>query len=412
MKTSFFERHLANLVQELALDNDKMAFLSGPRQSGKTTLAKKFLTNPQRYYNWDLLDFKKSWLQNPQNIIEPVLQDKYPVIVLDEIHKNPKWKNQIKGIYDQYGQAVKIIITGSAQLNTYRKGSDSLLGRFFHFHIMPFSLGELTAQKTLSFENFIKTIQFSKLIPDENKKLTETTDRLWKLSGFPDPFLKNSKPYHQIWQKNRIELLVRQDLKDISHTLNIGQIEVLAQFIPERVGSPLSLKSLSEDLDVSYTTIARWLNELHKVYYHFEVLPHSKNVARSLKKEKKVYLYDWTTIPDDGTKFENLVAFHLKKLVYYYNDTGQADLELKYLRNKEKQEVDFIVLNHGKALFTVEVKLSDTNLDKSFLKLGKSFSVPHFQIVKSPTHFIRKLSLPDNKNVFIMSFEQFFRFTP
>lgn len=389
-----------------------MAFLSGPRQCGKTTIAKSLLNTDKNYFNWDDSSFKKKWSLDQDQIIDPILNQKNPIISLDEIHKNIKWKNQLKGLYDRYGETLKIIVTGSAQLNTYRKGSDSLLGRFFHFHIMPFSLGELTQKKTLPFDEFLKKVQTNNWKITQNSNLNETLKRLFNMSGFPDPYLKNTPNYHSVWQRNRVDLLIRQDLKEISHTLNIGQIEILAHFLPDKIGSTLSIKSLCEDLDASYTTVNRWLSELQKVYYHFEVKPYSKNVTRSLKKEKKIYLYDWTQIEDSGPRFENMVAIHLLKLVHFYNDTGQAQLALWYLRDKEKNELDFLVTDKNKPLFSVEAKLSNLSLDSSYKKLTKNFNIPHFQIVYSEQPIIKKMTEDENRPVHILSFDQFFSFCP
>ena len=136
-------RNISLLLDRLALSRKKMVFLSGPRQAGKTTLAKEFLKNKKFYFNWDDIRFRKEWTRSPSQFAEFLLNERDPLIVLDEIHKHPKWKNQIKGMYDIYGDKIKIIVTGSALLNTFRKGSDSLLGRFIHFHLHPFSLGEL-----------------------------------------------------------------------------------------------------------------------------------------------------------------------------------------------------------------------------------------------------------------------------
>jgi len=406
------KRNIQPFIQALSFDNQKMAFLSGPRQCGKTTIAKALLNHESNYFNWDDSTFKKKWSLDPNQIIDTVLIQKKPVIALDEIHKNTKWKNQVKGIYDRYGEILKIIVTGSAQLNTYRKGSDSLLGRFFHFHIMPFSFGELTRSKPLTFEQLIKKIYSPKWELTQTPNTKSIINRLFTLSGFPDPYLKNKSNYHLAWQKNRVELLIRQDLREISHTLNIGQIEILAHFLPDKIGSTLSIKSLSEDLDASYTTVNRWLNELQKVYYHFEIKPYSKNVTRSLKKEKKIYLYDWTQVEQSGPRFENMVAVHLLKLINFYNDIGQSQLALWYLRDKEKNELDFLVTNRNIPLFSVEVKLSNMDLDQSFKKLTKNFNIPHFQIIDSTHPIIKNMTENQNRPVHVLSFDQFFSFCP
>ncbi len=381
-----------------------MVFLSGPRQCGKTTLAKTFLLSDKNYFNWDQLSFKKRWTKNSEAFAEELLHQDQPRIILDEFHKNPKWKNQLKGFYDLYGDKIEIILTGSAQLNTFRRGADSLLGRFFHFHLHPFSLGELVQKKPMNFSEFSAFIQ--KPLEESEKNSTEIKNDLFIYGGFPEPFVAQNKEMHQIWSKNRLELLIRQDLKDLSNIINTGHVEILASFLPDRVSSPLSIQSLVEDLDVAHTTVSRWLNALAMVYYHFEIKPYSKSIPRSLKKEGKFYLYDWSTIESEGPRFENMVASHLLKLVDYYNDTGQADLSLNYLRDKDKNEVDFILTNRKKPILTIEAKFMDVSLDKTYEKFQRHLKVPHFQIINKPG-VLRKF-----EKAYVMSFASFFKKLP
>jgi predicted AAA+ superfamily ATPase len=399
-------RNIIPLLRKMALDRHKMVFLSGPRQVGKTSLAKQVFTPLKHYFNWDDINFKKKWISSQEDIAREILSERDPRAVFDEIHKYPKWKNQIKGFYDLHGDKIKIIITGSAQFNTFRKGSDSLLGRFMHFHLHPISLGELTNESPISYSTFEKQIQ-SRLFPIEKSKPT-LQDELFRYGGFPEPFLAKSDEIHRVWSKNRNELLIRQDLKDISSFLNHNQVEVLASLLPERVGSLLSIASLARDLDIAHTTVLRWMNALQTVYYHFDVKPYTHKIIRSLKKEGKIYLFDWSMVEEFSPRFENMVASHLQKLVDFYNDSGQADLNLGYLRNKEKEEVDFILTNKKRPLCTIEVKYSDLSLDKTFLKFRRSLDVPHFQIV-----FANGLSRNYvEMNAAVLSFDRFFSRLP
>ena len=400
-------RNLFSLLESLALSRNKMVFLSGPRQAGKTTLAKEFLKDKNCYFTWEDIRFRKKWIRSPVDFAESLLSESEPLVVLDEIHKHPKWKNQLKGLYDIYGDKIKIIVTGSALFNTFRKGSDSLMGRFFHFHLHPFSFGELQSEIPLAFSDFLQSLT-NFTFPTSNSGDSTVQKDLFRWGGFPEPFLAKSDEIHQIWTKNRLELLIRQDLRDISQFLNHNQIEVLASVLPEKVGSLLSIASLREDLDVAHTTITRWMNALGSIYYHFTVQPYSHKILRSLKKEGKIYLYDWSSVEDEGARFENMVGSHLLKLVHFYNDTGQASLHLSYLRNKEKQEVDFILLNKKKPVLTIEVKLSDYNLDKTFLKFQKILKTPHIQIIQ-PEGVLRKFKELD---ACVVSFDRFFKKLP
>lgn len=406
------ERSLLTPSNDLVLSRNKMLFLSGPRQAGKTTLAKQLTQHsPASYFNWDDSEFKRTWAIGSKTFGNSLLEKDIRRIVLDELHKNPKWKNQLKGFFDHFGDQLQIIVTGSAMLNVYRKGADSLTGRFVHFHVHPLSLGEIVQSTPISFRDFCSVlVNFEP--PLSTSQSRDCTDSLFKFSGFPEPYLSQSEQISRIWTKGRVETMIRQDLRETSQILQMSQVEILASFLPERVSSQFSLQSISEDLDVAYTTALRWVRALESIYFHFAIYPYSKSIPRSLKKESKIYLYDWSAVPsDEGRRFENMVACHLKKFVDYYNDTGQAELGIWYLRDKEKNEVDFLVTHKNKPLFTAEVKLTDRALDKTFLKFQRKFSVPHFQIIKSPG-VLQKDRSTDRKDVFVVSFDRFFAGLP
>lgn len=406
-KPAKIKRYLEPFVDQLALGRHKMAFFSGPRQCGKTTLAQQLAGSSGMYLNWDTLASRTLWAKSQDQLATELIDEGKEILVLDEFHKNPKWKNQLKGFYDLHGEDIKIVLTGSAKLNTYKKGSDSLLGRFLHFNIHPFTLAELENTSPNSFERFVQFIKNPKEEPAFSN-IASTVDTLFKFGGFPEPFLAQSEQIQKIWSKNRLELLVRHDLKELSQVIQIGQVEILSAFLPDKVGSPLSVQSLKEDLDVAHTTLSRWLNALGLVYYHFLIRPYSKSITRSLKKEPKVYLYDWSTVKNPGLRFENMVACHLLKLIDFFNDTGMADMELFYLRNKEKVEVDFLITLNKKPFFTLEAKLNDHKIDTKHLVFTKQLNVPHFQVTKK-TGLLKKYDLLGSKiPSYVISFEKFF----
>ncbi len=385
-----------------------MAFVSGPRQCGKTTLSKALISGPDLYFSWDQLKFRRLWNNSPEELARQALDHNHPRIVLDELHKNKKWKNELKGFYDEFGDNIEILVTGSARFNTYRKGGDSLLGRFYHFHLYPFSLCELKQESLVEFSEFTELVETAEL--PSIAKPYEAVDQLMRFGGFPEPLLSGRDDVHELWQRNRLELLVRQDLRDLSRVNELSQVEILASLLPSKVGSPLSVQSLREDLEVAFTTIQRWLRLLEALYYHFEIKPYSKLIQRSLKKEGKIYLFDWSAVEDLGARFENIVACHLKKLCDHWSDHGLARLELFYLRNKEKNEVDFIVLKNKKPWFTVEAKLSDIQLDTTFQKFQTQTKIPHFQIVQKPG--IARTFNVSTGLAKVISFERFFAQTP
>ncbi|HMP49799.1 MAG TPA: ATP-binding protein [Oligoflexia bacterium] len=330
----------------------KMVFIGGPRQVGKTTLSLGFLKpstvkNPQ-YLNWDNPSHKSLILKNQI----PLERE---VVVLDEVHKYRNWRNLIKGIYDTCHEDHKIIVTGSARLDYFRKGGDSLLGRYRYFRLHPFSLGEV-----------------SRKIGKEELEL------LLKFGGFPEPFINQNESEHRIWQKDRIQKIVYEDLRDLENVKDISLLSLLAEILPSKVGAPLSLKSLEEDLGVSQPTIDRWVKILNVLYYCFTISPFGAPKIRAVKKLQKVYMWDWSQVEEAGFRFENLVASHLLKYCHFIEDTEGHSMELRYLRDTDGREIDFVVLKNKKPLFAVECKTGEKELSKHIEYFRERTSIPEF----------------------------------
>lgn len=383
------ERYLKKYIKTLALDRKKMAFISGPRQVGKTTLSKDFLHSFDQveYRNWDETEFRRLWAKSPNSIRENFKLEEFEetkLLILDEIHKSSNWNQRLKGLFDELGNELCIIVTGSARLNIFKRGGDSLMGRYLNFRLHPLSYGEITDNKPFDPE-----VWKSRLFTTPKFKPSEDSlDKLLDLSGFPEPFFSNSKKISNIWRKSRFEKIIREDLRDLSRIPELGRVEMLASLLPEKVGSPLSVQSLREDIEVSHDTVTRWLNYLKELYYFFEIKPWSKSVARSLKKEGKVYMFDWTEVSEMGHRFENLIANHLLKACHFWTDTGEGDFDLHYLRNKDQHEIDFLITLNKKPWICVEAKLNETNMDlNSINKLTSKFNCPFVQVVRKPGIF-------------------------
>lgn len=383
------KRYLYDDIFNLSLNRKKMAFISGPRQVGKTTLAKEYSKVFQDfiYKNWDESEFRRLWTKSPQKVFEEfpnLTRQRTRCLILDEIHKSKGWKQKIKGLYDLHGEELAILVTGSARLNVFRKGGDSLMGRFFHFRLHPLSLGELDSQSILDPESWKNGLfQFKSKVGSQ-----EILERLFKRGGFPEPYFSESDKILRLWRRGRTEKIIREDLRDLSRIMELSQVEVLASLLPEKVGSPLSVQSLREDLEVSHDTVRRWLNYLEELYYHFEIRPWTKSVTRSLKKDPKIYLYDWSEVPEKGPRFENLLASHFLKACHYWTDTGEGYFDLHYLRNKEKQEIDFIISKDNKPWIAFESKFSDTHIDfKTAKKYQEALNCPVVQVLFEPDHF-------------------------
>ncbi|MBY0386183.1 AAA family ATPase, partial [bacterium] len=307
-----FTRYLHKSVYEDL--KKKMVFIGGPRQVGKTTLAKTFIQKPEQYLNWDLLEDRE---QIRAHKISPDLMR----VVLDEIHKYTKWRMLVKGLYDKYAPDFSILVTGSARLDHFRKGGDSLFGRYHYYRLHPLTLPEVDAT-------------FQK----------KNTEKLLQHGGFPEPFREANETFYRRWKRERLSRVVSQDIRDLETISDLSKMELLVDGIPSRVGSPLSIKSLQEDLSVSPNTVSRWIEVLEAVYYCYRILPYGAPKIRAVKKTNKIYLWDWAELESAGPRFENFVASHLLKYCHFWEDVYGHKMELRYLRDVDLREIDFVVL--------------------------------------------------------------------
>lgn len=381
------DRYLIATIDEICFPMHKMAFVSGPRQCGKTTLAKMMLKLRKRgqYSNWDDIEFRRMWTKSPSAIV-PHKSKNIPIIIFDEIYKAKMWKRTLKGIYDGLDQLADIIVTGSARLNVYKKGSDSLLGRYYHFRLHPFTLAEIQKTPTINPDELINQIFLKSL--QVKKSAVNNVEELMQYGGFPEPFITQNVRQARLWRKGRVEKVIREDLRDISRIPELSQIEMLTSLIPERVGSFLSRAALRETLEVSFNTVQRWINYLKELYYVFELKPYSNSIVRSLKKEGKIYLWDYSEVDDKATRFENMIANHLLKFCHFWTDNGYGDFELYCLRNKDKEEIDFLICRDNKPWLPIEVKLNDIVPSPNWKKFINQISCNHgIQIICKPNYW-------------------------
>ena len=352
-------RQLSGVLDELCFGANKMAFVSGPRQCGKTTLARSLLASRGRgaYHNWDEIKFRREWAKDPAATL-PAGGASVPLVVYDEIHKAKGWKRAIKGIFDTLESRVDILVTGSARLNVYRRQSDSLVGRYHHFRLHPFTVGELAGEGTIILpDELLERIDSGNGRPQgANAGIIEA---MMRHGPFPEPLLAQSDRKTRLWQRTRIERVIREDLRDLSRIQELSQVEMLAALLPERVGSPVSVATFQGLLEVSHPTVKSWLAALRELYLVYELKPYSKRIARSLHKEGKYYMWDFGEVPDAAARFENLIGSHLLKACHLWTDMGEGAFELCYLRNKEKQEIDFLIVRDRIPWLPVEVKIDD-----------------------------------------------------
>lgn len=368
MKTRYLTDYIVGDLEK------KMVFVGGPRQVGKTTLsfdiAKRHFSSSS-YFNWDYQPDRKK-------IISYQLPGESGLLIFDEFHKYKNWKNHLKGIYDKFQGKYKILVTGSARLDIYRKGGDALTGRYFYYLLHPFSLGEV-----LEIKNEVKP--FSELTFLSDKKATDFLGRLLEFGGFPEPFLKKDRRFLRRWQAERIDRLVKEEIRDIEQIEQLSQLQLLAETLPDKVGSTLSLNNLKEDLQISYKTVFRYLNILERFYYHFRIYPYARIKFKSVKKLSKIYLWDWSQLENKGARFENLIASHLLKFAHFLKNVQGYPAQLYYLRDLEGREVDFLISIGAKPWFAVEVKLNDAEASRSLSYFKKKLSIPYaYQVVQSP----------------------------
>ena len=362
-----------NIRQDLA---EKMVFLSGPRQVGKSTLAQSLIPDYRdghpAYLNWDDGESRQKILKRRWPFDEKI-------IIFDEIHKYARWKNLVKGHYDMLGNTHSFMVTGSSQLNVFRKGGDSLMGRYYHYRLHPLSPIEVGFEKN-------------------------NMDRLMKFGGFPEPFLKASPVFLKRWQKNRQEQVIREDLRNLEKVRDIHSLEILAEMLPERVGSPLSIKSLAGDLGVDFKTARHWIEIFESLYYCYRIEPYGAPKVRAVKKERKLYLYDWSQVEGQGARFENMVASHLLKFCHYQEDTAGEKMELRFLRDTDKREIDFVVMKGGKPLFALECKSGEKNLSPHIKYFRQRTDIPQYYQVHLGSGESSPLS-----NAAVMPYQKFVR---
>ncbi len=359
-----------------------MVFLAGPRQSGKTTLAhiisKKF-TNTL-YFNWDIAEHRVRLIENP-TFFEAVQRkdSSTPLIVFDEIHKYKEWKNYLKGVYDQFHGSYQFLVAGSGRLDIYQKGGDSLAGRYYLFHLGPFTVAELGGCN-LPIRNWLR--EPLKVNMEEKEKLREIWSRLSTLSGFPEPYLSGRTTTYHRWTNAYSQQLIREDIRDLTGIKSIGETELLYLLLPSKVGSPLSVPSLAGDLRASYNSIRNWLSVFERFFLIFSIGPWTHKIARAIQKERKIYLLDSPKIEDPSARFENMVALELWRAVTSWNDMGYGSFSLHFIKNKEQQEVDFLIAKDRKPFLLVEAKLSDMEASPALKKFQRALNVPAIQLIE------------------------------
>lgn len=378
------QRTLEKLLIRDHFPQKKIAFLVGPRQVGKTTLARHLLEKRNSidlYRNWDDLEWRKEISLKPYGFLDSYRprQAVCPLVVLDEIHKFPRWKKYLKGLWDTRKNLIDILVTGSGRLDIYQRGGDSLLGRYHQYRLHPLSVKEvvdpLPPSPDYHPDETLNALLNASGPPDSSLK--EAFSLLLKWGGFPDPFLNQKTQTHRLWLKERRQLIVTQDLRDLTRIQLLSHVEQLVELLALRAGSLLSYNSLREELQVALDSIRLWIRYLEQLYFIYLIRPYAGKISRALKREPKLYLWDWSEITDEGTRFENLIASHLLKWCHFTQDWGHSPLELHFVRDKEKREVDFLVTKEKKPWILIEAKLNETTPSSALHHFSKQLGIKH-----------------------------------
>ncbi len=342
---AYITRYLEKYIKQDL--NKKMVFVSGPRQAGKTTLAQKLLKDNESalipsYINWD-------FGPDRENIIREQFPPGAGMLVLDEIHKYSRWRQVIKGLYDKRHHELNILVTGSGRLDYYRHGGDSLQGRYHFYRLHPLSLDEIGSESQADLIDLLK------------------------FGGFPEQYLEKSERESRRWSKEYRSRIINEDLNSLEHVKDIALIENLALRLPELVGSPLSLNSLRQDLQVSHQSISRWIIMLENIYMIFRLYPFGSPKIRAVKKEAKHYHFDWMLIEDEALRFENLIACNLLKHCHFLQDYEGRNIELRYFRDIDRREVDFVIVENNKPIHFIECKIKGKEINPVLKYLKQKF---------------------------------------
>lgn len=366
MQASRIDRMYGPIFVNHFASNRQMILLSGPRQVGKTTLAKEM---SDLYLNWDRRSDRTLVLKGEDAVAKmaglDIRRASYPLVVFDEIHHYPKWRQFLKGYFDTYGENSRTLVTGSARLELRKRGKgDSLMGRYFPFRMHPLTVGELLRPELPKKEMSM---------PCELSE--ETWHILSEFGGFPEMFCSRSAAFAVRWRRLRREQLVRMDIANETNIRDLDQLDALAEILSQRSGQQIVYSSLAVDVQTNEVTVRQWLTTLTSFFYGFMVRPWFRNISNSIRKTPKWYMRDWSGIKDPGARNETIVACHLLKAVETWTDMGFGDYGLFYLRDKNKNEVDFLVTKDGEPWLLVEVKTADTSVTSALKGMQRQLGV-------------------------------------
>lgn len=404
------KRHLERIGFAPAFGR-QMRFIAGPRQAGKTTLARRILSaygTGHLYFNWDMREVRSAFRKDERFFESPLREAKpdrdLPWVCFDEIHKMPGWKNILKGIFDRFENEARFVVTGSARLDWFRKSGDSLAGRYFLFHLNPVSLSELAGYPHTAPEPDEDALAYIERILSLRRSEPSLLEQLTAFGGFPEPLTKADESFYRRWQNEMTDHLTREDIRDLTRISAVENVAGLMQIMPDRIGSPLSLKALSEDIETSHTSIRNAVRALELTCALFFLSPYSHRLARAVKKERKAYFFDWGRCPDPARRFENYAAVEWKTRLDLWRDRGLGNFELMYVRTRDGKESDFLIVRDRKPWLLGEAKLQDESIARHhYLQARALGGIPFIQIIGKNGVFKKP-----SPGVFVVSASRFF----
>jgi len=385
-----------------------MRFIAGPRQSGKTTLAKIKLQKEgtqNLYYLWDSRSvrerYKSQELFFTQDV--PPKKGKKSWVCFDEIHKIKGWKNILKGIFDETQEHYQFIVTGSTKLNVLKKAGDSLSGRYFTFHLFPLMLKEVVGPVTIDPGECQNASDFILERMNKQRKAQSALSDLLEYSGFPEPFVAHSGAFHKKWSREYLDRVITEDIGLLTNIVDREKLHDLYRLLPELVGNPISENSVAQHLESNPVTIKNYLKRLEDFYLTFKVIPYSHNIKRAILKAAKWYLYDWTGVKDPYNRFENFVATQLYTRLSAWQDLTGTEFMLSYIRDKNKRETDFLILKEREPWLMIEVKYSDAPVDSHHGVIAQALGgIPVVQVC-----YQEGIASQDRKNIYRLSASRF-----
>lgn len=391
------KRIYRSVIEAHLRDYQQMIILTGPDAIGKTTLMEEIINDLKYalYLNWHVDSHCESVLEGPEKVYKKVASSnvhskKFPVIFFDELNLYKNWKNLLKGYYDVLSSRCRFVIAINERVDTYRAGKDSMMGRYFSYRIHPLTVSELCGRSNFSNE-YISPCKIS----------MEDWNNLLAFGGFPEPFQKSTKSFHTRWSNECQNQLIKENIRNLTKINDLHRIGLFAKILKKNVGLIVSLNKIASDLQVTAPTVQSWFTVLSNYYYGFGLSPWSNNVKRSLRKAQKFYLSDWSQIKESNKRIENLVACHLKKAVDFWSDIGLGSYELYYLCDKDKREVDFLVVKDQEPWLMVDVGFKNKSLSQNLLRFQEQLKVPYVFQVVSDLPYVDKDCFSVNKPVIV-----------